>query len=110
MIAKVYRRERDWAGNPTNALDDDYLGDVDNIIIGAKALRPVRGFEELTNTEGMIGVPREQASEIVVEQHDRLEIGGDMYAVTSPRLWDYPHQLTGSPRRRYWVQVEADHG
>ncbi|OYN79981.1 hypothetical protein CG716_11020 [Mycolicibacterium sphagni] len=109
--ARVYRRELDWAGSPVSSdPDDDYLGDVAGVIVGGPAPQPVSGFAEVVSTEGMIGIPRAQDSGIIVEQHDRLVIDGVTHAVTGPRQWDFPHQLTGTARARYWVQVEAVHG
>jgi hypothetical protein len=55
-------------------------------------------------------MPLRQHSGIVVEQHDRLEIDGTLYAVTSPRLFNYEHAFTGRDFGYYWVAVQGASG
>lgn len=107
--AKVYRPQMDWAGSPVGG--DGLLGVVTGVIMG-RGNPHKTSFEGVVSTEGMIGIPKVQASGITVEQFDRLEIDDVRYAVTGPRQWGHSHSSSGTTTlsSRYWVAVEADHG
>lgn len=106
MLAKVFRPETNKHGQIIGELDDYYLGDVAGIILGGPAPETVKDMPGLVTSEGLIGIPRGSD----VQQHDRLEVGGQLYKVTGPRLWNHPHPLTGTLARFYWVQARTVHG
>lgn len=107
MDAKLYRPEFDWKRQIVGVLDDHYIGDVTGVVLGGPSVQPVRNFPGVVSTEGQIGVPWQQDSGIVVQQHDRLVMDGVLYAVTSDRLWTGSNVLTGTQPSYYWVEVQS---
>ena len=107
--ATVYRPERNWKGETVGQLDDWLIGTVERVVIGGPAPEPVRRFPGVVSTEGMLGIPYEQDSGITVQQHDRLLIDGELYAITGPRQFTHSNTLTGTPPTHYWVQATASH-
>jgi hypothetical protein len=104
--AKVYRPELDWKGQRAADLEDSYIGDVSGVVMGGPSVQPVRQFPGTVSTEGQLGIPWAQESNLVVQQHDRLVIDGTLYAVTSDRLWTGENVLTGTQPSHYWVEFE----
>ncbi|ULN33612.1 hypothetical protein [Mycolicibacterium smegmatis] len=105
--ASVFRPERDWKGQTVGVLDDYLIGTVTGVVMGGPSVQPLARFPGTVSTEGQIGIPFEQASGIVVEQHDRLLIDGTLYAVTSGRLWTGQNVLTGTIPSYYWVETTS---
>jgi hypothetical protein len=107
--ATVYRPERDWKGQTVGELDDYLIGTVTGVVVGGPAPQPVARFPGVVSTEGMIGIPYEQASGITVEQHDRLVIDDELFAITGPRQFTHTNTLTGTPPTHYWMEAESSH-
>ena len=107
MDAEVYRPVRNWKGDYAGELDDFHIGTVTGVIRGGPAVQPLAKFPGTVSTEGQIGIPFEQESGVIVEQHDRLLIDGTLYAVTSDRLWTDPNSLTSTPASHYWVETTS---
>ncbi|ABE67637.1 head-to-tail stopper [Mycobacterium phage Wildcat] len=108
-VAKVYRRQLDWRGDP---LETEYLGDIHDVIIGGAVPQELSRFPGLVSTEGQVGIPFEQDSGILVQKADVLVINNVAYTVVGPRQWDEDHTFAGTDvvDELYWVQVEASHG
>lgn len=105
--AQVFRPGRDWRGQIVGQLDDYLIGTVTGVVVGGASTQPVRHFPGVVSTEGQLGIPFEQNSGIVVQQHDRVLVGSTLYAVTSGRLWTHENTLTGTAPSHYWVDVES---
>ncbi|MCV7373132.1 hypothetical protein H5P33_10455 [Mycolicibacterium arabiense] len=88
-------------------MDDYLIGTVTGVVMGGPSVQPVRNFPGTVSTEGQIGIPFDQESEVVVQQHDRLLIGSTLYAVVSDRLWTDVNVLTGSQPSYYWVEIRS---
>jgi hypothetical protein len=106
--AKVFRPETDWKGQQTADLDDFYIGDIAGFIMGGTSSRALARFPDVSTTEGLIGIPKAQASDITVQPGDRLLIDSQVYAVTGPRQWGYENSLTGTDSRFYWLSLESN--
>lgn len=70
-------------------------------------LNLIDALQSVASTEGQIGIPWGQESEIEVAQHDRLSIDGTLYAVTSDPFWTSDNVLTGTQPSYYWVEVRS---
>ena len=105
--AQVFRPERDWKGQTVGELDGYHIGDVSGVVMGGPSVQPLARFPGTVSTEGQLGIPWVQDSGIVVQQHDQLVISGQLYAVTSDRLWTGDNVLTGTTPSHYWVDVES---
>lgn len=112
-VARVYRPAYNWKGERVNPnLEDDFLGEVTGVIVGGAAPQPLGRFPGVVSTEGQVGIPYEQDTEIVVQQRDMISIGDDLYSVRGPRQWEEEHAFSGTDVTDdyYWIQVEASHG
>lgn len=106
--AQVFRPQRDnFKGQIIGKLEDYHIGDVTGVVIGGPSVQPVRNFWGTVSTEGLIGIPFDQESGVVVEQHDRLVVDGHLYAVISDRLWTGENTLTGTTPSHYWVEARS---
>lgn len=103
--AQVFRPERTWKGDIQGQLDDYLIGTVTGVVFGGPSVQPTARFPGVVDTSGQLGIPWEQSSGIVVQQHDRLLIDGTLYAVTSDRLWTHENTLTGTRPSHYWVET-----
>ncbi|MDG4669188.1 hypothetical protein [Mycobacterium sp. 236(2023)] len=101
------------------------LGQLEGVVLGGESAQPMgTNFPGVVSTEGQFGIPRRQASNIIVQQDDRLEVvygsvmpsqlpvslsqvDGSWWKVTSLRQWDFPNTLTGTLPEYYWVDVIA---
>lgn len=108
VTAKVFRPERNWKGT-VGTYDQYPIGDVTGVVVGGPAPTEIAKFPGIVSTEGMIGVPFVQASGIVLEKGDYLDIGDDIYQVTGPRQWTQANTLTGTPPTHYWVEAQSSH-
>jgi hypothetical protein len=118
VIATLYRPyARDRNGDPVDQDGDIVrlvgdgtakLGTVDGIIIGSRAVSSdsaaVRG--DVVSTEGLIGWP--SGSALQPQSGDVLEVDGQRFAISGPRLWGRPHSLTGNPSRFSWITATAN--
>ena len=76
----------------------------------------MRGWPGVMSSEGLLGIPREQESGIIVEQGDRLILQQlserqtferqVTYSVAA-KLFDERHAVTGTLFPLYWVKCEA---
>ena len=105
--AQVFRPQRDWKGQTTGKLDDYLIGTVTGVVMGGPSVQPVARFPGTVSTEGQLGIPWEQESDIVVQQHDRLLTDSTVYAVVSDRLWTGENALTGYRPSYYWVEIRS---
>jgi hypothetical protein len=116
VIGTLYRpAARDANGDPVDA-DGNVVrlsgsgvakvGTVTGIIIGARTVDalPVRG--DVVSTEGLIGWPTNSA--LQPQAGDVLEMDGQRFAISGPRVWGRPHSLTGSPSRYSWITATAN--
>ena len=110
---RVYRPQYDWKGQRVNEdLEDDYIGPLTGVIIGGASPQPVGRFPGVVSTQGQIGIPYDQESDVLVQQRDFISIGDDFYAVLGPRQWEEEHAFSGTDVTEdyYWMNVEASHG
>lgn len=105
--AKVFRPVKDWRGQTVGELDDHYIGDVTGVVMGGPSVQPVARFPGTVSTEGQIGIPFDQESGVIVEQHDRLLVDSTLYAVVSDRLWVGENVLTQTLPSYYWVEIRS---
>jgi hypothetical protein len=110
-VARVYRPERDWRGQRPVELEDSYIGDLTNVIVGGAAPQPLARFPMQFSTEGQIGVPYEQDSGIVLQPNDLVVIGGVKYIVQGARQWEEDHVFAGPASEvlddYYWVEIRS---
>jgi hypothetical protein len=107
-VTRVYRIPLDAMGEAIHDdIEDDYLGDLDGVIEGGPTPHSVSGWEGLVSTDGMMGWPRLQRSEITVRKGDRLVIGGLWYEVAGPAQWHKPHALSGTDLGYVWHRVRT---
>jgi hypothetical protein len=108
MDARAYRPwSRDWKGQGPKDMEESYIGDVTGVIVGGANPQDLARFPNVVSTEGQLGIPWEQYSDIAVQQHDRLMINGTLCAVTSDRQWTGENVLTGTQPSYYWIAVES---
>lgn len=109
--AHVFRPVKGWKGT-VGHYEDYPLGDVTDVIVGGAAPAPISRFPGVVSTEGMIGIPYEQDSNIIVQKGDVLDLGTAIYFVTGPRQWEEDHTFSGTDVTDdyYWVEVTASYG
>jgi hypothetical protein len=110
-VVRVYRPVRDWKAQRPKELEDSFIGTITGVIVGGASPQDLARFPNTVSTEGQLGIPYDQESEIVVEKEDLLVFGGVKVLVTGPRQWEEDHEFFGgndSPvDDYYWVHVKG---
>lgn len=104
--AYVYRAPgRNAHGDPVDADGNVVRPTADGLLVGVIKNVMVGSLAVGDPGQQTIGIPNVKR-QVQVQFGDRLVINGVKYQVDSGQQWNYPHSLTSTRPKYFWVEVE----